>query len=104
EELQGISFLHQLTAIMAEPVPQNNRVNVDYIPTQILTEFIRDYRFEGGGVDGVRYITSLGVAGANTVLFATQDNVVADGMAGSGARWIELVGTQEYTAPPPPVP
>ncbi len=104
EELQGLSFLHQLTAIMAAPVPQNNRVNVDYIPTQILTEFFRDFGFVGGGVDGVRHITSLSVAGANTVLFATQDNVVADGMAGSGARWIELVGTQEYTAPPPPLP
>jgi hypothetical protein len=99
EERQGLSFLHRLTRIMAAPVPQNDRVNVDYIPTQILTEFFRDYGFDGGQLDGVRYVTSLNTQGANAVLFATQDNLVTDKEPESAARWIELVATQEYLTP-----
>lgn len=100
EERQGLSFLHRLTRLMAAPVPQNDRVNVDYIPTQILTEFFRDYSFDEGQVDGVRYVTSLEREGANAVLFATQDNLVTGAEPQSAMRWIELVGIQEYVAQP----
>jgi hypothetical protein len=51
--MQGLAFLHQLTREMAEPVEQNNRVNVDYIPTQIVTEFLRDHSFSGSRPHGM---------------------------------------------------
>lgn len=99
EETQGLSFLHRLTKIMAAPVPQNDRVNVDYIPTQILTEFFRDYNFRDGKVDGIRYVTSLDAEGENAVLFATRENLVTEDQPQSIIRWIELVATQEYQSP-----
>lgn len=97
EHIQGLAFLHQLSAKMAEPVEQSNRINVDYIPTQILTEFLRDYEFEGGPVDGIRYVTALESEGENTVLFATQDNLVhGEEYAESDNRWLVLTSTSQY--------
>jgi len=75
KERQSLSFLHALSGKMAEPVARDDRVHIDYVPTQIITEFLRDFQFEDGALDGIRYVTSLGLDGANVVLFATQTNV-----------------------------
>lgn len=88
--LQGLSFLHQLTREMAEPVEQDNRVNVDYIPTQIVTEFFRDWSFSVGSPHGIRYVSALGSTAANVVLFAGPENVV-DADASEDGAWLRLV-------------
>jgi hypothetical protein len=88
--LQGLSFLHQLTREMAEPVEQDNRVNVDYIPTQIVTEFFRDWSFSVGSPHGIRYVSALGSTAANVVLFAGPDNVVDTDASEDGA-WLRLI-------------
>ena len=89
---QGLSFLHQLTREMAEPVEQNDRVNVDYIPTQIVTEFIRDRSFSGFSPHGIRYVSALGSTAANVVLFAGPDNVVdAHPRENEEDVWLRLV-------------
>jgi len=93
ERRQELIFLHDLSRRFAEPVPQNDRTNIDYIPTQIVTEFLRDYDFEGGKIDGIKFTTSLNVAGSNMVLFATQaDSVDAAPPAAGVAAWFQLVG------------
>jgi hypothetical protein len=73
----GLSFFHRLAVEIAKPVDQTNRVNVDYIPTQILTEFLRDYPLQGGRIDGVRYGSAVYKGGVNVVLFA-DSSAVAD--------------------------
>ena len=74
-ERQGYRFLHEFAALIAEPVAGDDRTHVDYIPTQVFTEFLRDYRFRAGPIDGVRYRSATGAAGANVVIFATQQDV-----------------------------
>lgn len=94
-EIKTLVFLHLLSRRLADPVEQSNRVNVDYIPTQIITEFLRDYPFSGGGVDGIQYVTTLPEVGFNTVLFATQDNVADEGEHDASSRhWLCLTNTQ----------
>ena len=93
--IRTLQFLHRLTMAMATPVEQNNRVNVDYIPTQIVTEFLRDYPFKAGGIDGIQYVTALDSDGYNTVLFVTQDNVANEGQVTSPSRqWLLLSATE----------
>ena len=87
---QGLSFLHQLTREMAEPVEQDNRVNVEYIPTQIVTEFFRDWSFSAGNPHGIRYVSALGSTAANVVLCAGPENVV-DADASEDGAWLGLV-------------
>lgn len=99
ERLQTLAFLHTLSRKMAEPVSQDNRVNVDYIPTQIVTEFLRDYEFSGEKVDGISYVTALEFQACNTVLFATQDNVTDTATGGTtNSRWLVLTETATHSS------
>ncbi|OVE86820.1 hypothetical protein B7W89_24725 [Agrobacterium tumefaciens] len=70
-----LSFLHQFSNKIIQPVARNDRVNIDYIPTQVFTEFLRDHAFRGGPIDGVRYRSALTLPGANVVLFAGPEDV-----------------------------
>ncbi|WP_171905173.1 HEPN-associated N-terminal domain-containing protein [Bosea sp. RAC05] len=71
-----LSFLTEFADLIIQPVDRSDRVNVDYIPTQVLTEFMRDFRFENGRIDGLRYRSATGEKGTNYVLFAGQQDVV----------------------------
>jgi len=68
-------FLRSFVSIISEPVMRNNRVNVDYIPTQVFTEFLRDFDFKEGKIDGLSYRSATGVIGTNFVLFAGPEDV-----------------------------
>lgn len=74
--IQGLDFLREFAVEISLPVPRDERVHVDYLPTQIFTEFLRDARFGGLPVDGIRYPSATPTRGANVVLFATQADVV----------------------------
>jgi len=74
-ELQDLKFLHAFADLIAEPIVGDDRTHIDYIPTQVLTEFLRDFHFSEGPIDGVRYRSATGTPGANVVLFAGQADV-----------------------------
>ena len=93
EDIKGLSFLRSLSEAFAEPVERSNRVNVDYIPTQIVTEFLRDRPFGGQPVQGIRYVSAKG-GGANVVLF-TGEGHVADLGDVDEATWLVLVAAEE---------
>ena len=93
-EVQGLAFLHSFAEQIAAPVARDDRVHVDYIPTQVLTEFLRDFRFEGGPIDGIRYPSATPVKGANMVLFADQDSVYGPGVARGKKAWLRLDGVR----------
>lgn len=87
----GLAFFHRLAMEIAKPVERSNRVNVDYIPTQILSEFLRDYPFPGGLINGVRYGSAVEDGGANVVLFANGDCVADIGREVDDTSWLVLV-------------
>lgn len=91
ERRQELIFLHDLSRRFAEPVPQNDRINIDYVPTQIVTEFLRDFAFEGGTIDGIEFTTSLAQDGSNTVLFAGNRDAVDTEPAAGHQSWFQLM-------------
>lgn len=95
ERRQQLIFLHDLSRRFAEPVPQNDRINIDYVPTQIVTEFLRDFDFEGGKIDGVKFTTSLNLAGANIVLFATNTDVIDTPPPAEHSAWLQLLSVTQ---------
>lgn len=102
EERQTLIFLKKLSATFAKPVPQNDRVNVDYIPTQIVTEFLQDYEFYNGAIHGIRYRTSPGVPGSNIVLFTDNDLAIEphqDAAKAAEDQWLQLTDVT-YCADP----
>ena len=93
-----LSFLTEFAELIVQPVPRNDRTQIDYIPTQVFTEFLRDFPFEDGTIDGVRYRSATGEPGTNVVLFATPDDV--EGASSDPEyglplkRWLRLVAIE----------
>jgi hypothetical protein len=79
DDIMAMRFLHAFSRIIIAPVEHEERTVLDYIPTQVFTEFLRDFKLEGGRIHGIRYGSATGVAGANVVLFATQEDVSSRG-------------------------
>ena len=52
---RALTFLHHVAEQMAQPVERDDRVHVDYVPTQVVTEFLRSrVRWLGNRIDGIR--------------------------------------------------
>ena len=75
-KLLGLAFMHAFAKDIAHPVVQDDRIHIEYIPSQVITEYIRDSNFDCGAVDGIRYPSDLHADGRNLVLFATQDDLI----------------------------
>ena len=57
----GVSFLRSFVKDLAKPIEKDGREHIEYVPTQIVTEYLR-YRFhdqKGFSVDGLIYPSSL---------------------------------------------
>ncbi len=67
-----IAFLHSFEEDLTRPVERDGRAHVEYVPTQIVTEFVRHRLKTPGGsmIDGIRYRSSRAKASAAVVLFA----------------------------------
>lgn len=65
----GLRFLHEFTGAIMQPVNRDDRAHVDYIPSQVVTEFFRDFGFAGGKIDGIRFPSTADPRGRNVVLF-----------------------------------
>lgn len=84
-----LSFLHDFASDIMKPVERNNLVHIDYLPSQVVTEFMRDYPFTAGALDGVAYSSTVHPSGWNVALFLGP---------------IELgLATREWGNTPPPV-
>lgn len=64
-----LRFLHHFRDDIMQPIARDDRVHIDYLPSQVVTEFIRDFDFKGGKVDGIAY-GSTASGGWNVALFA----------------------------------
>ena len=64
-----LRFLHNFAADIMQPVDRDQRVHIDYLPSQVVTEFIRDFPFNTGAVDGIAYGSTIHRRGWNVALF-----------------------------------
>lgn len=80
EQRAQLRLLHNLVRQFSKPLTDNANEHLEYLPTQIITEYFR-YCFKSNGrpVDGIIYKSSVGVNGAGSkcvVLFVENDNCV----------------------------
>jgi hypothetical protein len=62
-----LEFLRDFVADLVKPVILDGREHIDYVPTQIVTEYLRN--FSNPAVDGLRFASSQHSGGINSVLF-----------------------------------
>lgn len=65
-----LRFLHHFSGEITKPVPRDKRVHVDYLPSQVVTEFFREFPFQGGYIEGIAYASAVSARGWNIALFA----------------------------------
>jgi hypothetical protein len=92
-----LNFLHSISAEISRPIARDDRVHVEYVPTQVVTEYVRTIvRIEGRKVDGIRYSSSRHHAATAVVLFADQSNLILErgerpDYYRTEERWLRLV-------------
>lgn len=68
----ALRFLIRFADDVMTPVARDQHVHVDYLPSQVVTEFFRDFEFEEGRLDGIAYGSTAHPTGWNVALFAGQ--------------------------------
>jgi hypothetical protein len=92
----GISFLRDFTEDVAKPIKRDGREHIEYVPTQIVTEYFRHiFRTETGGrAKGVVYKSSRNGQGKCCVLFVRNRGCCdyAPGWQADKTRHLALTG------------
>ena len=93
---RALRFLHHIASEVSHPIERGDRVHVEYVPTQIVTEFIRTRATsDGSKIDGIRYESSVHAGHVSYVLFADQSNVEgASPDAWNADPWLRLIHVQ----------
>jgi hypothetical protein len=92
-------FLQMFAVDLAKPIARDDRVHIEYVPTQVVTEFIRtEFNDDRGNIDGLRYGSSRHLDHSSLVLFASQQDVhLEDGKNDYFAKpWLRLVDTHRH--------
>lgn len=99
-EREPLMFLRRFARDIARPIEHDDRVHIEYVPTQVLTEYFRT-QFKHGDrpLGGICYTSARNPGSRSYVLFATQEDLrsggqptTVTGQSGRQAAWLELTG------------
>ena len=70
-----LKFLNSFVRDLSKPIKRDGRVHIEYVPTQIVTEYFRHSfkRYDGSPVRGILYPSSRAPGGIACVLFFTRE-------------------------------
>ena len=97
-------FFSELVDDLTRPIARDDRIHVEYIPTQVVTEYCRmAFHHEHGTppLDGIVYPSARNSGRPAVVLFADRSAVVgidSDRSGSPGAPWLELIGVEHFEA------
>ena len=96
-----LMFLHAVRDTISKRICQDDSVHIEYVPTQIVTEYLRRLPpIDGQAVEGIKYPSSVVQGHWSVVLFANRRNVL--GIKNEGRfeerseRWIRLLSMSSY--------
>jgi hypothetical protein len=101
----ALRFLNALSWNISQPIEKDGRESIEYVPTQVVTEFIRYKRLSSTATaDGIIYKSATD-EGFSVVLFAGQENVqdtsaLERHMEQFRDPWIELAGVSAFQRKP----
>jgi hypothetical protein len=80
DQRDTLLFLNEFVKSITAPVVHDGREHIDYVPTQILTEYFRRRAAgdDGPAIDGIIYPSSRRRNGRSIVLFASQMDLDPD--------------------------
>lgn len=92
-------FLHHFAEELSKPIAGGDDAGIEYVPTQIITEYFRsEFTYQGEKIDGIQYYSARHPGHCALVLFADQMDLVCERQnknqtnpAMGSAPWIKLV-------------
>ena len=97
-------FFSELVDDLTRPIARDDRVHIEYIPTQVVTEYCRmAFHHEHGTppLDGIVYPSARNSGRPAVVLFADRAAIVgieSDRTGSPGVPWLELIGVEHFEA------
>jgi hypothetical protein len=90
-----LTFLNSFVREVSKPVRRDGTEHIDYVPTQILCEYIR-HGFADGEIAGILFRSTMSPEGTVTALFVDREDCLEpDADADLGRPQLRLVDTQE---------
>lgn len=76
-EAEVLHFLKEFINAVCEPVEQDGRVHIEYVPSQVVSEYFALMYQDGNrrGIDGILYPSSVESGGKNIVLFPSERGI-----------------------------
>lgn len=87
---RAIQFLRHISEEISKPITRDSHPLIEYVPTQVVTEFIRSRQYDGETIDGIKYDSAKNPDHSSYVLFATQDDIVRHKDNKKPNPWLEL--------------
>jgi RES domain len=97
----ALSFLHDFVEDLTKPIEKDGREHVEYVPAQIVTEYVR-YRLServGKEIVGIRYRSARNTDGVGCVLFYSGEDLREGPLDPPNEKPFELVADQTRTIP-----
>ena len=93
-----IRFLIDFISDFTKPIERSDRAHIDYVPTQIVTEFIRHVfkAEENSHIDGVVYPSSKNKGGKALVIFANSEQCIEQTDPIDGRATLMLINAESY--------
>ena len=92
-------FFSELVEDLTQPVARDDRIHVDYIPTQVVTEYCRmafHHEYDTEPLDGIVYPSARNCGRPAVVLFADREAVAGMESENSSSPWLELIGAEHF--------
>lgn len=101
-ERAPLQFLHSLAHEFSLPIARDGREHVEYVPTQVVTEYLR-YRYRPKRpVHGIRYRSAKRGPGINLALFLSAEDFDEGTLHERRPPRLRLVSWERVTLPPAP--
>lgn len=92
--IHPLSFLHSLAYDISKPIARDGREHIEYVPTQIVTEYFRRvFKVDGKLIDGVCYRSSKAKGKAAFVLFFENEQCIDGEPRANGKDLLKLIKT-----------
>jgi len=93
----GVGFLSSFVQDVSKPIKKDGMEHIEYVPTQVFTEFVRHDMTEYERIDGIKYRSSKNGRGCY-VLFVEQDECLPDPSGHGNKQILEAIPASHQTA------
>lgn len=97
--IHALSFLHSFAYDISRPIKRDGREHIEYVPTQIVTEYFRQvFRIEGESLDGIAYQSSRASGKIAFVLFCENEQCIDGDPKGREGELLQLTAVKHSLA------